>query len=214
MLKLQKILLILCLTILGACSPHESLKNYSKKEFAKNERAVVFFDIRENKSSLEFILVNADTGKSYELSGSRFNRIIPNRIMFLEPGLYYIQKITLLPSANMMYWLPGPGLKKGVISYGAFWAGAGDVLSMGILTVENNSRLIYKQNYGELYQQLRKSNRSELAPKLKKGEFYNRGSVIQRGDNNRRQIIPAETVSAYREMMLKELKDRIAQESE
>ncbi|CAN0602935.1 unnamed protein product, partial [Ectocarpus sp. 12 AP-2014] len=53
----------------------------------------------------------------------------------LEPGLYYIDKITLLTEGNLNRWYPSPGLTENLIVYGAFRVKAGEVLSLGRLDV-------------------------------------------------------------------------------
>ena len=217
MTSIKNFLLLTFLVILTACS--NSMVKYSREEFSKNERGVVFFDVKEDKLSIPFVLKRYGKDEKFSIehqnSGLIFSsedKDMVKRMMFLEPGMYYITYISLLERGNLKRWYPGPGIKDSMIQYGAFEMKAGEVLSLGILNI-NDSKFRLEDNFSLLRSQLLESDNDELETKLKRGAFYNRGSLLLKDRNENIRIAPVEAVEAQRKQILKEITRRLEKTS-
>lgn len=216
--KVKILFLIVCSLTLTACS--NTLLKYSAEEFSKNERAVVFFDIKEDKLSVPFRIYSYEKEEMFDVehknSGLIFSsedKDLVKRLMFVEPGTYFISYITLLEKGNMKRWLPGPSIDDNrLVKYGAFSVKAGEVISLGILNY-NNPELVLEDNFVELKHQLADSDKSSLQAKLKRGKFYKRGSYVRKATKKGVEIIPIEVINEHRKSLTQEIARRLEKSS-
>lgn len=131
----------------------------------------------------------------------------------LEPGLYYIDKITLLTEGNLNRWYSSPGIAENLIIYGAFRVKAGEVISLGKLDV-TGGKFKHYDNFNALKEQLKGSDISELTDSLKIKNFYNRGSLLIKNEQNKIiRIISSETVEKQRKQIIQEITRRLESQS-
>jgi hypothetical protein len=99
-------------------------------------------------------------------------------MLFVEPGVYSIQKVELLEEANFKHWYDFPVVgKQGVISCGAFEAKKGEILSLGRLDVTDGGFQFIRESE-KIREDLVSAGYHDLISKVKEGVFYERGSVI------------------------------------
>lgn len=209
---LKKLVIFLSLFFLTGCGA--SMMKYSKEEFAKNERGVVFFDVKEDGLSIPFIIASSGDKEVHSVEQSNGmifyteDKDLVKRMLFLEPGMYYISSITLLDRGNSKRWYPSPGVVNKVVQYGAFYVKAGEVLSLGILNIKD-TKFLHEYNFLTLKYQLLKSDKAELVTKLKQGTFYERGSLVIKTKDNKRKIVSAAVVENQRKQLINEIIRRL-----
>ncbi|MFQ3307119.1 MAG: hypothetical protein ACI8ZF_000359 [Candidatus Midichloriaceae bacterium] len=185
-------LAILSLLVFSSCTSNREL-------FNKGEKGAAVFSVIDSSvkaSSMIRIelrkLVESNNQEkiyhSFKLNGDKMNNY---RIFFLEPGFYYIDKIitdplTFLNSSQKYYPNPGIEYKKDscLIKYGAFYIKGGEVKGLGRLDISATNSLEFKyyDEFDQVKYELEKSNYSYLLPKLKKGRFYEPGTVYFKGE--------------------------------
>jgi hypothetical protein len=188
---------LFCLLLLGSCiGPKYLTMDSYKKNALQDQKSVVFFDITESYEnelghkrveSLHYVLAKLGDEKTiYEITTTtwleRFSlkphtRTASERLLILEPGIYYVDYVALTPNANYSRWLPSPGIKDGEFLYGAFEVKPNEVVDMGRLNLQEPD-FEYSQNIDQLKQELKSEKKEELVSKVKPGVFYPAGSAI------------------------------------
>lgn len=100
----------------------------------------------------------------------------------LEPGIYYISFAFYEQKSNV-HFTRLPGIKNGVIQYGAFEVKAGDVLYFGDIdfdwiNMDKPKMITITNNFNEVKKDLINSGNRDLAVKITQAKFYPSGSKI------------------------------------
>lgn len=114
----------------------------------------------------------------------------------------------LLEKGGFIRWLPGPGIEKNRVNYGAFEVKSGEVISLGALNYIDG-RLEHEDHFEELHQQLLESDKPELASKLKRGKFYKSGSFVMTDKDSGVKVIPIEVIEQQRKNLTQEIARRL-----
>lgn len=192
------ILTLLC--ILSGCA--NTSHYYDPTQFS-NEKGVVIVRITQNAPltlnntniGLNYNLKKVGQNEVYNVNGN--NSFLPGisneidystGIMMLDPGIYYINYISLNTEGNLRRWFPGPGLKtisnkeskKYLISMGAFEVKAGKVTYFGHLNLSKSGTLPFNviNETEKVKSDLRKNGLTDLANKVEFGTFNQKGSVL------------------------------------
>lgn len=188
---------------------------FSVESFETKKKGIVFLALTEGTSSFFFgkkenslpfhVRKFGDPeGLPYEISAG-FNswvgghsevNYISGNMLYLDPGLYYIDYVNLMSESSGYYiyhrWYPSPGITKDhYIRYGAFFVEAGKVVSLGRFTLPKFHR---KDDLDALKEQLRKSKYAFLADLVTKGTFYARGSLVTEDKKGHIKVVDAKIV--------------------
>jgi hypothetical protein len=219
MLKSVKTFVFVTLTILcSACASNES--RFTPEKFAEGKKGVVFMSIIEDGVSLHFKIKNAESNDVYSISSNRGllsdggPLYTTKNMLFLNPGVYYIDYIELLPissynpfsgTSSVSYRsLPSPGLEEdGTVKYGAFKIRQNEVHYIGNIDLYKSSVPIL--DYELLKKQLDKNPKYQiLLDKVRPGNFYNGGSIIYRNQEGSSEIINQDTVQKLKSKIIEE----------
>ena len=188
--------------ILSSCASHliKPIPNYSPECFfhPDNKKGIVFLSITEDGVSLPFEIKKLDETVPYIVRGSHniFGSNLPSynkkNLLLLDPGIYYIDYISLLEINNTTRWFPSPGLEIrdgiGMVKYGMFEVIANQVLFLGNINYTMNG-LELQTNTSLLEKQLAESSDHKiLLTKLTQGKLYTKGSAIYLKDGKCRMI--------------------------
>ena len=188
--------------ILSSCGgyKYQKMESYTQESFAQGKKGVVFFDIAEGSlsknASLSYILVkleekdiryrvNVNSGFSDFFSLKAFKRNAAQSLLYLDPGIYYIDYISLLDTYNATRWLPSPGYKDNYFLYGAFEIKSGQVVNIGQLVINGDDEI---EHVAEICGILNFTNTLELGLDTEIGE---RGLRISGGQKQRIAIARA-----------------------
>lgn len=236
------VLLILCVS---GCGNYRNMYIKDIKGFEKGEKGIVFFDMKkvdegcskEQCYSTDYKIQGLDDNleptKMY-FTGPTVTTREDGRVdyvnlsghanyylnaLFLEPGIYYIDKITLsrkyTDSHVITKYLPEPGYEDEVVKYGAFKVEGGKAIALGALYIDaDNSSLLFKKEDDKIIKDLQGTEYSYLIDKLESGVFYTRGSVILLDNDNKPQIIPSNVMKKIKEDRKRKLIKKKMQELE
>ena len=224
--RFSVILYLIIFSILcSACTTGRKCEKYTDARFEDGDKGVVLFSVIANARSLEFIVRKAGDSKvSYTIrSGEGLFGILAsadpqydsNNLLFLEPGIYYVDYIQLLDTGGQRMWLPSPGLKNGLVQYGAFEVVAKKVFAIdslvcntpklsGILSRASDGEINFvSKDYGALiHEQLKKSQYQNLLSHMEKGMLYERGSIVYKDKSGKFRILSKQEVDlAQKEMV-------------
>jgi hypothetical protein len=220
---IRSTLFLFLLFSISACGVNHLV--YNKERFNPEEKAVVFFYVTEQNVPLHFNIKKFGSKGNISIFNQELDtyqiftkkpkeRDLVKKHIVLEPGLYYIDKITLLTEGNLNRWYPSPGLTENLIVYGAFRVKEGEVLSLGRLDV-TGSEFKHYDNFNALKEQLKGSDISELSDRLKTKGFYNRGSLLIKSDKSKViRIVSSETVEHQRKKIIQEITRRLESQSQ
>lgn len=219
---LKVIILFVGVCLLSGCTTSLPYK-YKAEEFSKREKGVVVFNISQSDTGL---LRKSNINLSYHLKrlgedgvyrvdvknglfpGIYNTHSYSDSILMLEPGIYYIDHVTLCGDGNTEYWLPSPGIERiaseqfedaYVFKYGAFKVNAGDVVYPGHLYISGRGTYSYK-NVNELEKaktDLTNGNHVILAQQLKPTDFYKNGSLYL-NESGKYSLISTEQIEQAR----------------
>lgn len=202
------VLLLLCIG-LGGCAPTvlcQKMEPFSVESFETKKKGVVFLALTEETSAFlmgkKLISIPFHVRKFGDVqdlpyvisaafdpiwSGYSEVNYVSGNMLYLDPGLYYIDYVKLPVKSYGYYkkhrWYPSPGItKKNFIRYGAFFVEAGKVLSLGQISVPG---FHHKDDIDTVKSQLSKSKYAYLAPLVSKGTLYKCGSLVSQ---NRKRI--------------------------
>jgi hypothetical protein len=198
---------------LSGCVHMLEEKNYQK--FLKGEKGVVLFTVSKpytkapngtisKKETRSFVLhkikdkAHKDNSYRQYISGVCREDCYVENILFLDPGLYYIDEITVDHGWGVVYTLPSPGYKDHHVMYGAFEVKAGEVIGLGNLVVNRDSEkmLSFMREDDQIKKELQASKYHDMASKIVPGSFYESGSIIEIKDSGKKVIIPRALIDA------------------
>ncbi len=186
------IIAVIFITNLSGCaSSIPTLDKYNDAEFQTGSKAVVFIQVSEGNNPEEATPLHYTLSKlqkipnEYSVVSTRtfyFKHTdinYANSMMMLDPGIYYINHVTLLSSFYNNHWFSSPGLHHNTILYGAFEVKAGDVASIGKLVIPYNMCLPFNKynDIERVKKDLKKAGYIDLANKVQDHPFYNSGST-------------------------------------
>lgn len=201
----------------GGGYKYKKIEPYSPESFAQGKKGIVFFDIAEgglNKNaSLSYILikleerdvryrVNVNSGFSDLFSFKAFKRNASQSLLYLDPGIYYIDYISLLETYNTTRWLPSPGYKDNYFLYGAFEVKPGQVTNMGQLIINSELKFNHISNTDLVKKQLIENKKGELVDKVIDGNFYQRGSVVFRDKDEHYKLLSSTVIQEYHKKLI------------
>lgn len=111
-------------------------------------------------------------------------------VMMLDPGVYYIDRLSLNSKGNLHRWYPSPGImplssankdiKKYFVRIGAFEVKPGKVSYFGYLKLPDSGRFPFEMTNDSTRARadLKKKGLENLANKLEFQPFYQAGSVL------------------------------------
>ncbi|AIF81947.1 hypothetical protein I862_06965 [endosymbiont of Acanthamoeba sp. UWC8] len=209
MKHLQRFLILTCVLLLSGCAglikSDFRLISEDFEGFNKNEKGIILFTILQNTDVGVFFTDMKMLPNSYTLRKVSDEDKIPKIIyrfqpsylkskvnyyaqnmLFLEPGLYYIDEITPRPGGR---YFSSPGYKNGKIMYGAFEVKAGQVISLGSIDI-SDGKLKFIREDEKIKKELHAEGYDELAANMKPGIFYEGGSAIKVHKNGQFNILP------------------------
>ena len=175
---------------------------YRLKKFGKNE----ILHIREQESLIPIGLYNPHNYSS--------------NVMMLDPGVYYINHLTLNRNGNFIRWYSGPGIKKVknnhidnkyLVTIGAFEVKPGKVSYFGHAHLPHLGELPFKiiNEMEQVKADLKEKGLNELAEKVEWQPFYQAGSVIIKKDG-KFSFIAYEEIEARRLELLNAITNDLA----
>ena len=201
--------------VLSSCGGYKyhKMEPYTHESFAQGKKGVVFFDIAEGNASLSYILVkleekdiryrvDVNSGFSDLFSFKAFKRNATQSLLYLDPGIYYIDYISLLDTYNATRWLPSPGYKDNYFLYGAFEIKSGQVVNIGQLVINGELKFNHVRDTGLVKKQLIENKKEELAGKVMKGNFYQRGSVVFRDKDGHYKLLSSTVIQEYHKKLV------------
>lgn len=173
-------------------------EKYDAKTFNEGKKAVVVFKVTQHLDE-SFFYKAQDVRLDYKLrmltSGevitdskiaTHYNKDYSTAIKMLDPGIYYIDYLALLPEGNVTSWYP-KGIKslqndQYLILIGAFEVKAGQVVYLGNLNLGTKGALPLKirNEIDQAKADLSKAGHQDLADKLTLQPTYTSGSLIIR----------------------------------
>jgi hypothetical protein len=201
------------------------MEPYTQESFAQGKKGVAFFEIAEGglskNTSLSYILVkldekdirymvNTNPGFSDLFSLKPFKRSAFQSLLYLDPGIYYIDHIYLLSTENTTRWLPSPGYKDNYFLYGAFEIKSSQVLNIGQLVINGKMKFNHVSNTDLVKKQLIENKKEELAEKVKDGKFYQRGSVVFLDKNQHYKLLSSTVIQEYHKKLVQHAIEREA----
>lgn len=175
--------LVFCLLLSGCTTNYQ----FNKEDFDQKKRGVVFFKVKDQGFNQGFKLENLAKKEGFYANGWNCSKkfykngklYCPYDFISLKPGIYYLDEINLLGGYNYTKFYPAPGLKSNKFVYGGFEVKGGEVLAIGLLSIDSE-RGIYKfiDDFEVIKQDLKTSAYPELVSKLKRGKFFMPGSTI------------------------------------
>jgi len=205
--------------VLSSCGgyKYQKMESYTQESFAQGKKGVVFFDIAEGSlsknASLSYILVkleekdirymvNVNSGFSDFFSLKAFKRNAAQSLLYLDPGIYYIDYISLLDTYNATRWLPSPGYKDNYFLYGAFEIKSGQVVNIGQLVINGELKFNHTSDIDLVKKQLIENKKGELAGKIIDGNFYQRGSVVFRDKDKHYKLLSSTVIQEYHKKLV------------
>jgi hypothetical protein len=193
------LLLILC----SGCQSFNVGEPYSPEKIGKLNKGIAFLSVSEKGTSLFFQIKKLESPKivkdrpvrsdtTYSVDSSLMDRgpcYRTKNMLFLDPGLYYIDVIMLKSQTkldsklklNTVYrWLRPPGIIDNTIKYGAFEILQNQVLYIGNLEyAEKINKLVLNTDLKLIDKQLSSHDDYRmLLTNMKIGKFYKSGSTI------------------------------------
>ncbi|MBA8666358.1 hypothetical protein H1Q59_00380 [Holosporaceae bacterium 'Namur'] len=210
MKHLQKFLFLTCVILLSGCAGLIKVDFRHIPEdfegFNRNEKGIILFTILQNidlgflSKDMKIFPISytlrkvSDEGKVPEIVYTFHPSCLKSEVnyyardmLFLEPGLYYIDGIR--PGLGGGWYFPSPGYKNGKIMYSAFEVKAGQVISLGSID-SSNGILKFIREDEKIKRELNAEGYGELAASMKPGIFYAGGSIIKFHKNGQFNILP------------------------
>jgi hypothetical protein len=154
------------------------------------------YDLRKLNDPREIIIEN-----NYYRHPLSFNEDYPyaRKMLFLEPGLYYLDAIYLGMEGSNFETLPAPGYAHNMIKYGAFEVQAGKVIALGSLIVDKTfmTTIRFMREDGIIKNELREKGYPEIAEQMEPGQFYESGSILMQKENGAVQVLPKEVAASF-----------------
>lgn len=196
--------LFIAILISGCATTPNSPDSYDPKVFSAGQKGVVIMRVTQHAPKT---LNNTDISQSYGLrriGGDKVyyvnenNSFIPgvynahdysSSIMMLDPGIYYIDSLSLNDKGNLRRWYPSPGIallskKDGVKKYfvrrGAFEVKAGQILYLGYLKLPDSGKFPFQiiNEVDKAKTDLRKNGLTDISDKIQFQQFYQAGSIL------------------------------------
>jgi hypothetical protein len=196
--KLIKRCIIICvLGVLYSGCYSDRAATYRPEKLKKLNKGVVFLSMTWDDSSLSFEIKKLGSNKGIKIPRARTGPLYKTRnILFLDPGLYYINYIKL--NEDGTYYLPAPGINNNVVEYGAFEVSANQVYFFGNLTYSDDShKFTLSQDRKLIDTQLNQPMYKDLFDNIKIGKFYQRGSLINQNDDRSYQILDKQKIDNF-----------------
>jgi hypothetical protein len=217
------IFLVFC----SGCRSYNVGEGYSPEKFNQLNKGIAFFAITEGICSLSFEIKKLESEKvitSRQVKSNTIYSVDSNEgfmidggpsyttknMLFLDPGLYYIDYISLrtsrsfLTSTTTSRWFPSPGIDDGVIKYGAFEILPNQVHFIGNLVYSeksNSFRLDIDRRI--IDKQLNNSKYNHLFDSMKIGKFYKSGSIVYKDKNGDYKVFRKEELNQVNEEIIK-----------
>ena len=197
----MRVILLFSLFFLTNCTVIEvakfikksSVHVFKETEFEEKKKGVIFFAVSSQDFSQDFFLKKVGLkGGSMEINGKKYKFEYKDFIykghynyIVLEPGIYYLDRININSTPDSIRYYPSPGLVNDKFIYGGFEVKGGQVLDIGLLSINSkNGTFNIIEETEKIKQDLKNSHHPELIQKLKKGKFIMPGSTIIYKDGN------------------------------
>ena len=190
---------------LSNCSSFQTPDAYNQENFALGNKGIAILYITEhaantlNKTNISLPYRFKKLGDNKTLHLRQQISLIPrglynphnysSNVMMLDPGIYYIDYLSLNQNGNLIRWYPGPGIKKinnkqvnnkYLVTIGAFEVKPGKVSYFGHAHLPHLGELPFKivNEIEQVKADLKEKGLHELAEKVEWRPFYQVGSVI------------------------------------